>query len=260
MPRVATSTAHCRRKLGMCTEFSNRRRYCIVEVSKRSASLLSTARATSRRRAASSIMVPGASSRASARSARDFFAILLGQQLGLDQGNMPGDARVERARVDVGKQLHRFGIVVLAVRQGTAHQRQLLPGDLAHERLQYAGIAAAEHEGDGSAHVARVFPGLVPRLAELLGQLRQRLSVGEICRRVAAGDPVLQRPQRANELEGLRRSLLTAHVPCREQGGGGESEAQEKQPLHGVCFRNRISMRRFCAASGSWATLRLRSA
>ena len=153
------------------------------------------------------------------------FPILLGQQLGLHQGNVPGDARVERARVDVGQQLHRFGIVVLAVRQGTAHQRLILPGDLAHERLQYAGIAAAEHERNGSAHVAWVFPRLVPRLPELLGQLRQRPSVGEICRRVAAGDPILHRPQRAHELEGLRWSLLTAHVPRRGQGDGGESEA-----------------------------------
>ena len=95
---------------------------------------------------------------------RSFFA----SQLGLHQGDMSGDARVERARVDVGEQLHRFRVAVLAVRQGSADQRPVLPGDLVDERLQYARVAAAEHEGDGSAHVARVFPRLVPGSAELL--------------------------------------------------------------------------------------------
>ena len=115
-PRVASSMASWRRKFPMCTELANRRMYCLVELSKRSASLSSTARATSRRRAVSSIIVPGASSRASSRR-QDLRALGLAGQLGLDQGDLPGNARIELARVHLGQQLRCFRVAVLAVGQ-----------------------------------------------------------------------------------------------------------------------------------------------
>ena len=98
------------------------------------------------------------------------------------------------------------------------------------------------------------------RLAELVGDARQLRPVGEKGLGVAARDPVLQGPQRAGELEWLLRPLLTTRVACREQSGRGKRKAQEKPERHGFGFRSRISMRRFCAASGSFWILRLRSA